>query len=119
MLLVDVTGTENIVHYPSNRCKLITCSLLAAELPALVLAFDHVNMLRAIVTGVLEKDMRINYYVDSKTLCDIVAKDIRTTKKQLHIDIFHCARATKNVNLHDSHGFPEFRTQPTGLKKQC
>lgn len=40
ILMKDITGVSNIVHYASTRCRRVTRSILEAEVHALVLGFD-------------------------------------------------------------------------------
>jgi hypothetical protein len=84
--LVDGKNNANIVHYASRRCTRVTRSVLAAELYALVLGFDHSVLEREICTEILERTVSIDGMIDSQTLFDIVTRLSSLTEKRLGID---------------------------------
>lgn len=49
VLMVDANEDCNILHYASNRSKIISRSVMAAELFALVLGFDNAYVVRDLV----------------------------------------------------------------------
>lgn len=62
--------------------------MLAAEVHALVLAFDMAYVIQDMLHEILGRKIEIDAYVDSKTLFDVVAKDGNTSEKRLQIDIY-------------------------------
>jgi hypothetical protein len=96
ILLVDGKNNGNIVHYTSRRCTRVTRSVLAAELYALVLGFDHSNLVREIYTEILERAVPIDGMIDSQTLFDIVTVLSSPTEKRLGI---HTASEIYSVSI--------------------
>jgi hypothetical protein len=88
IMLVDGKNNANIVHYASRRCTRVTRSVLAAELYALVLGFDHSVLVREICTEILERAVSIDGMIDSQTLFDIVTRLSSPTSIRLGIDIY-------------------------------
>jgi hypothetical protein len=88
IMLVDGKNNANIVHYASRRCTRVTRSVLAAELYALVLGFDHSVLVREICTEILERAISIDGMIASQTLFDIVTRLSSPTEKRLGIDIY-------------------------------
>lgn len=87
IILTDKDGNANVVHYSSARCKRVTRSVMAAELHALILAFDYGFVLREMLKEVLRRDVKLEALIDSKTVFDVVAKDGRTNERRLQIDV--------------------------------
>lgn len=88
ILMADETGTANIIHYGSSQCKRVTRSILAAEIHALVLAYDHAYVIRHTLIEILGRNVKLEAYVDSRSVFDVIAKDGNTTEKRLQIDIY-------------------------------
>lgn len=55
VLLEQDTGTEHIIHYARNRCKIVKRSVLAAEVHALMLEFDFAYLLRDLTSGTWQR----------------------------------------------------------------
>lgn len=87
VLLIDSEDNANLIHFSSARCRRVTRSVMAAELHALVLAFDFGFVIREMVAEVLQRDVAIEALVDSKTVFDVVAKDAKTSERRLQIDV--------------------------------
>lgn len=68
--LADKHGNANIVHYSSFKSKRVTRSVLAAELFAVVHAFDYASTLRNSVSDMLGRQIAMTVYTDSKSLYD-------------------------------------------------
>jgi hypothetical protein len=101
IMLLDGKNNANIVHYASRRCTRVTRRVLAAELYALVLGFDHSVLVREICTEILERAVSIDGMIDSHTLFDIVTRLSSPTEKRLGIDIY---------SLQESHRLGELRS---------
>lgn len=87
ILLTDASGTSNIIHYTSNRFKRVTRSVLAAEVNALILAFDSCYLIQDMKHEIIGIPLDMDAFVDSRTLVLVVATDGATPKNRLQIDI--------------------------------
>lgn len=56
------------------------------EAPAMILGYDNAYVMRELITEIMEKEVMIEAYVESRTLFDVVEKDGTTTEKRLLID---------------------------------
>lgn len=88
ILLVDKYNCANIVHYGSLRSPRVTRSVMAAELIALVVGFDHAFWVRKMVSEILGRRAEIMAAVDSKTVFDTVMRLSSTLEKRLQIDAY-------------------------------
>jgi hypothetical protein len=100
-MLVNGKSNANIVHYANMSCTRGTRSVLAAELYALVLGFDHSILVCEIFTEILERAVPIDGMIDSQTLYEIVARLSSPPEKRLGIDIY---------SLQESHRLGELRS---------
>lgn len=85
--LMDAHYSANIVHYSSFKSKRITRSVLAAELFAVVYAFDYESTVRLAVNGIMGKDIPLVIYTDAKSLFEGLVGINATTEKRLMIDL--------------------------------
>lgn len=90
VLMIDDTGTRNIIHYPLNRFKWVTSSLTSSEVHVLVAGRRSPSfhfVIRRLTEEFLNKKETPDAYVDSSTLFDVIAKDSRSSECRLQIDI--------------------------------
>lgn len=80
-------GRANIAKYDSKRCRHVTRSVFASEIHAFVLGFDFEYILQLLLQEIPGRGMKLEAYVDWKTVFDVIAKDERTTERRLQIDI--------------------------------
>lgn len=100
LVLADASNNANIIHYGSMCCKRVTRSVMAAELLALVHGFDNAYLAQHILQEILDQDIPIDGFVDSRTVFNVVAKSSATLEKRLQIDV---------NSLRESHGKGELR----------
>lgn len=86
ILLVDGNNNANIIQYSSKKCRRVTRSVMAAELLALVSAFDDAFFLQHTLDEILGYKIPIDSYIDSRTTFNCVAKNGPTMEKRLQID---------------------------------
>lgn len=89
--LMDGHNKANIVHYS----KRITRSVLAAELFAVVNAFDFSSALRLAVNEMLGREFPLSLYTDSKTLFENLVGINATSEIRLMIDLTMLRQAYK------------------------
>lgn len=100
VLATNDSGSANILHFGSTRCKRIARSVMAAELLALVHGFDHAFLVKHCMSEILGREIPLDAFIDSRTVFNTVAKTAPTLEKRLLIDV--CA-------LRESHGKGELR----------
>lgn len=85
--LADKFNRANILHYSSVKSKRVTRSVLASELFAAVLAFDHASTIRLALNKIFGRLIPHILYTDSKSLYDSLVGINSTTEKRLLIDL--------------------------------
>jgi hypothetical protein len=91
LALADATGTANIVHWSSTKCKRVTRSILASELYAMAHGFDMGASIKSTIDKTLGIDLPLALCTDSKSLYDCLVKLGTTAEKRLMIDVM-CLR---------------------------
>lgn len=91
LVLADATGSANIIHWSSIKCKRVTRSVLASELYALAHAFDIGAAVKASLDNILGTLVPLILCTDSKSLYDCLVKLGTTQEKRLMIDVM-CLR---------------------------
>lgn len=82
-MLSDAAGDTSIVHYFSNLCRRIFFSDMAADVHSLVLVFDYRYIVRHLLWELLGRAMEVEVYIDLRTLCNVLVKDVRITERLL------------------------------------
>lgn len=85
--LVDGDNNANIIHYGSKKCRRVTRSVMAAEILALVIGFDQAYIVKHALGELLDIDIPIDAFIDSRTTFNCVAKNASTIEKRLQIDV--------------------------------
>ena len=95
--------TGNIVHWSSTKCKRVTRSVLASELYAMTLGFDHASVLKTtidrIFTHAREQPIPNVLCTDSWSLYKCLVKLGTTNEKRLMIDIMALQQAYKTREI--------------------
>lgn len=63
-----------ILHYFSAKCKRVTSRLLAAEIHALDMCFEHPVVVPELVSEMLDGDVSREAYVHLMTFLDVISK---------------------------------------------
>ena len=87
IVMRDVFGMCNVVHWSSSKCRRVTKSVLAAELYALVLGFDVASCVKATIDHITGKQVPLVLCTDSRSVFNAVTKLGTTAEKQLMIDV--------------------------------
>jgi len=117
LVLADGSNNANILHYGSSRCKRITRSVMAAEIHGLIYGFDNAYVTRSMLKEILNVDIPIHGYVDSKTLFNVIAKNSATLEKRLQIDVFSLREATEKKELNTLSWIPGPSNIADGMTK--
>lgn len=99
ILMADENRTANIVHYGSCRCHRVTRSVMASEVHALIHAVDIGMIVRDALNELLNRNVEMEAFVDSRTLFNVVTKNSNTAERRLQIDIFALRESYKNGEL--------------------
>ncbi len=99
MCLVDKHDRANVVHYGSQKCKRVTRSVMASELHALSYDFDQAFMVKTILDQVLDADIKIEGFIDSRTVFNAITKHGPTLEKRLQIDAYGLRQARLRAEL--------------------
>lgn len=86
--MADKDDKANIVHYGRRRCRRVARSVRAAEIHALVSAFDFALFIANLLAETIGRTPTIEAVVESRTLFDVVSKDGITSELRLQIDVF-------------------------------
>jgi hypothetical protein len=89
LVLVDGTGYTNIIHWFSTKYKRVTRSILASELYSMAYGFNMGILVKSIIDRVLEMELLLVVYTDSKSLYEYLVKLGTTREKRLIIDIIY------------------------------
>lgn len=91
--------TGNIVHWGFTKCKRVTRSVLASELYAMTLGFDHTSILKTTINKIFvhaqERTIPIVLCTDSHSLYKCFVKLGTTNEKRLMINIMALRQAYK------------------------
>ena len=91
LALADDTGSANILHWSSTKCKRVTRSVLASELYGMAHGFDMGASVKSTVDKALEIDLPLVLCTDSRSLYQCLVKLGTTQEKRLMIDVM-CLR---------------------------
>ena len=89
--IADNSGSANIVHWSSIKCKRVTRSVLASELYAMAHGFDHGAVLKSTIEKILQVELPLVLCTDSKSLYECLVKLGSTQEKRLMVDLM-CLR---------------------------
>lgn len=87
LIMVEDDMNANIVDYGSIRCHRVTRSVLESEIHAMVVGFDIAFVVQNMFKELLGTKMKIQAYVDSRSVFDVIAKQGNTVEKRLKLDI--------------------------------
>lgn len=87
MVIVEDDERANIVHYGSKKCRRITRSVMAAELPAMVTGLDQALVVKALVEELVGKALPSNVYMYSRTTLSCVAGNAPALEKSTQINV--------------------------------
>ena len=88
VLLLGKNGTAHILNYSSRKKRRVTRSVLGCEVFAFADAFDSAYVLRQDLQQLLNVNIPLKMFTDSKSLFDVITKCTMTAEKRLMIDIF-------------------------------
>jgi hypothetical protein len=92
-------SNANILHWSSIKCKRVTCSVLASELYGIVHGFNIASAIKSTIEGMLQINLPLVIYTDSKSLYDCLVKLGTTQEKRLIVDILSLRQAYKRREI--------------------
>lgn len=87
ILIANENYNDNILHYGSKKCRIVSKSVMSAELLALVNEYDEAFYVKYNLCEVMACDIPLDFVVDSRTTFSCVAKNAHTLEKRLQIDV--------------------------------
>lgn len=115
--LMDDQMNANIIHYSSLKCKRVARSVLAAELYAFVLGFDHGFKFRTALQKIVNRSVLLKMYTDSKCLFDALTSLNTTTEKRLLIDLSMLRQSFENREISEVTWIPGNQNPSDALTK--
>lgn len=85
---MDAEGRFNVIHYDSNKFRLIFRSVIAAEVQALFLGNDYAFLVRNLSEELLDPFLTLEATIDIRMLINVVSKEAQTTERRPKIDVF-------------------------------
>lgn len=85
--MIDDSGSANVIHCPSNRCKEVTGLGMAAEIHSIVIDFDYPFVINHMTEELLNRKVRLDEKVDNRSVFDNIPNDGLTSERVLQIDI--------------------------------
>lgn len=80
--MVDGSGRKHLVNYGSSRCHRVTRSVMESEIHALVLGFDVWFIRKDLIADLIERDIPIEEFVDSRTVFNVMDKKGNNTERR-------------------------------------
>jgi hypothetical protein len=74
LVLADGTRHTNIIYWFSTKYKRVTRSILASELYSIAYSFNINALVKSIINRVLEIELLLVVYTDSKSLYECLVK---------------------------------------------
>lgn len=83
--MVDESRALSVIDFGSNKWQLIARSVMAAEVPALVLGLYYAFHVKDRVNELLGRPLEFDSMIDSRSVLNVIAKDGETTQRLLQI----------------------------------
>ena len=99
IILVNSSNKANIIHWLSIQCEMLTRSVLASELYAMVNGFDIRAVLKLTIKSILKQSVPMILYRDLKSLYDCLVKLCITLEKGLMVDIMWLRQSYKRQEI--------------------
>ena len=99
VVIVDRDKNCSLIAWSSVKSKRVTRSVLAAELYSIAQAYDAGFAIRHCVSKLLQREVSLRVFTDSKTLFDSIVTLCSMTEKRLLIDIAGLREAYRNREL--------------------
>lgn len=87
ILLSDDMGNCHVIDYRSRKSRRVVRSVMGAEVYALLDAFDAAFTIACDMNNILNRDLPIVVYTDSRQVFDAITRGRRTTEKRLSIEL--------------------------------
>ena len=91
IIITDNSGSANIVYWSSIKYKRVTRSVLAFKLYTMAHRFNHGAVLKSIIKKILQVELLLIFYTDSKSLYKCLVKLGSTQEKRLMVNLI-CLR---------------------------
>jgi hypothetical protein len=99
LVLADVAGNVNLLHWTLIKYKRVTRSILASELYAMIHRFNTGALIKSIIKRALKINLPLVLYIDSKSLYNCLVRLGITQEKRLMIDIMCLHQAHKQHKI--------------------
>lgn len=88
ILMADKERCANNINYSSCRCHRVSRMVMAAEVHALIHAVEIGMLMKEILGELMNWEIKMEAYVESRTLFKVIAKNSSTAEHCLQIDVF-------------------------------
>jgi len=93
--IADNSSSMNIVYWSSIKCKRVTRSVLASKLYAIAHRFNHGAVLKSTIEKILQVELPLILYIDSKSLYKYLIKLGSTQEKRLMVNLIYLRQLYK------------------------
>lgn len=118
IIMIDSSGTANIIHYMSEKSKRNTSSVLAAELYSMVLRFDTSYKISICISDMFNRKVPLIMYTDSKSLYESLVRIKTTTGKRPLIDLLMLRQSYEQCKIVDVFRIRTEQNPANALTKQ-
>ena len=99
LVAANANNDANILYWVFVKCKRVTRSVLASELLGMVYRFDMAHLIKTTLNLILNKDIPLVVYINSKSLYNCLVKLGTTQEKRLIIDVMCIREAYKRREI--------------------
>lgn len=99
IFLTDASSNVIPIHFKSYKSKRLCRSVLAAEVIAFADVFDCAFTLSNEISSLLNRNINLDIFTDSKSLFDIISKGSKTSEKRLMLDVAAAREGFKTQDI--------------------
>ena len=99
ILLTDSSNQAIPIHFKSYKAKRLCRSAMAAEVIAFADLFDTATTLCKELAVLLNRNVNLDLFTDSKSLFDIISRGSKTSEKRLMLDVAASREGFKNKDI--------------------
>ena len=117
ILLTDDNNAAIPIAFKSHKSRIVTRSVISAEVIAFADIFDGVFVIRSQVEQALHRSVALHRLTDSNSLFDITCKGSRTSEKRIMLDIHATRQSYQNQEISNTGFVRSTQNLADGLTK--